>query len=36
MTVSTNISLNKDETVPGDVVLDVDHLTVDHHPEPPE
>jgi peptide/nickel transport system ATP-binding protein len=29
MTVSTNISLNKDETVPGDVVLDVDNLTVE-------
>jgi peptide/nickel transport system ATP-binding protein len=29
MTVSTNISLNKDETVPGDVLLDVDNLTVE-------
>ena len=29
MTVSTNISLNKDETAPGDVVLDVDNLTVE-------
>jgi oligopeptide/dipeptide ABC transporter ATP-binding protein len=29
MTVSTNISLDKDETIPGDVLLDVDNLTVE-------